>query len=148
MLLEALYAVLAFLGFKTKGDYQDNVIQYMHDRELAGKGGLLVLGCGFGKTLMAIAMYLSRIQSGQKQLKTLWVTQANLVVQVRQQVCKFLEPKQLQHKVVILDTPQQFNEMQPDSIGVISCTRLEKLRPYLEGAEFERVMAGRLATAW
>jgi superfamily II DNA or RNA helicase len=141
--LQGLLAILSAFEFVTLGPYQDAVIEYIYKREMAGLGGVLVLGCGFGKTFMAIAIVLIMLNQKQHDAgKTLWIMPANLVGQVAGNCCKYLAKQQLQDMVVVLQT-QDFSNLKPDSIALVSYTMLEKLESFLVAAGFKRVVVGK-----
>jgi SNF2 family DNA or RNA helicase len=143
-MLQALLAILAAFEFATKGPYQDAVIEYMYKREMAGLGGLLVLGCGFGKTFMAIAIFLIMLNKKKHDAgKTLWIMPANLVGQVEGNCCNYLAKQHLQDRVVVLQKHEDFSKLKPDSMGLVSYTMLEKLEPFLVEAGFKRVVVGK-----
>jgi superfamily II DNA or RNA helicase len=146
MLPEAILAILGLYEFFTQGSYQDAVIEYMYARENAGVGGLLVLGCGFGKTFMAIAIILivgrARKLAGNSDGRTLCIMPNNLVEQVYGHLCSYLARQGEDSRVVVLKEAADVSALLPDSIGLITYNRLEKLAGHLTEAGFTRIIAG------
>jgi hypothetical protein len=156
MLPEAILAILGLHEFATQGSYQDALKENMIARENAGVGGLLVLGRGFGKTFMAIAIILimgrERKLAGSSDGRTLWIMPNNLVEQVNGHLCSYLARQDEDSRVVVLKEAADVSALQPDSIALVTYNRLEKLARPLTEAGFTRIIAGgclvHVGTAW
>lgn len=135
--LDSLLTSLNSFSFELKFAEQGEVIEHIYKREARDLGGLLVLGCGFGKTWMAIATILL------VERKTLWITKPSLKVQAFNDIRKCLDAKQQESRIVMLDKdPAVLNSLRPDSICIVPYTSLNKWKDRLVDAAFERVIAG------
>lgn len=93
---------------------QQDVVLHAQNRDEKGEVGLLVLPCGFGKTLVAIALILRAVLK-----RTLWVTPASLLRQAERDLSVFIGDR-----VVLLESAADVGQLQSASSPWRCCPSL------------------------
>lgn len=121
-------------------DWQLPAFDWVDRRELEGRGGLLVGGCGAGKTEMAISACILHPVD-----RTLWVTKACLEDQTGDRIIKYLSRAQESRVVLLRDylpmaAITMLDTMEPGSIVVVSFSQLPKFQDCLVNCYFDRII--------
>jgi len=139
----AIYLAELGLYMLIPRNFQGDMFDFVDRNELNKMGGLLVGGCGSGKTEAMIAACILHAAG-----LTLWVTKKSLLGQTRDRFNKYLAHQSQQHRVVLLgdcDPSLAGSNFPTDSIVVVSFTQLPKFKDCLKSMSFGRIIVGELS---
>jgi superfamily II DNA or RNA helicase len=115
--------------------YQEKALEYMLHRESLGSGGLLVVECGYGKTILGISM----VVAGPEK-KTIWIVPPNLEQQTYDILKHYLD--QMSLHVARLQSPSDGSKLETAAVVLVAHTRLKAFQEVLQNTLFERAIVG------
>lgn len=131
-------------------DFQKKTVEFALERQIKNVGALLVLPCGYGKTIVAICLIVADTSK-----KTLWIVPSTLEEQTYAALKTFLYPESNQQDSESLQQQQQVlanlvwlrksahaSELERADVVLVSHTKLKKFEQSLESADFKRVIVG------